>query len=134
MPHELPGPAPATGLLRIAYVVAGCFFVGMAYLGAILPGLPTTPWVLLASYCFGKSSPRLQRWLHRTPYFGGLLLDWHHHRGMRRSKKIIATILMLTAISCSIILASLPDWVQWCIDGAGVVGLIVIWGFVKTVR
>jgi uncharacterized membrane protein YbaN (DUF454 family) len=124
----------ATGLRRLAFVTAGCFFVGMAYLGAATPGLPTTPWVLLASYCFGRSSPRMQRWLHRTPYFGGLLRDWHQHRGMRRSKKIVATILMLAAIGCSIGFARLPDWVQWCIGGAGAVGLVVIWGFVRTVR
>ena len=78
-------------------------------------------------------TPRLQRWLLRTPYFGGLLHDWEHHRGMRRSKKIVATVLMLTAITLSIVLAQLPDWVQVCIAVAGVVGLIVIWGFVNTV-
>jgi uncharacterized protein len=103
------------------------------FLGAILPGLPTTPWVLLASYFFGRSSPRLQRWLHRTPYFGGLLIDWHHHRGMRRSKKVIASVLMLTAITCSIVFAGLPVWVQWCIGAAGIVGLFVIGCVVKTV-
>jgi uncharacterized membrane protein YbaN (DUF454 family) len=131
-PDTIERPA-ATGLRRVLYVSLGLFFVGMAYLGAILPGLPTTPWVLLASYFFGRSSPRLQRWLLRTPYFGSLLNDWQQHRGMRRSKKIVASVLMLIAISCSIVFARLPDWVQWCIAGAGVVGFCVIWGVVKTV-
>jgi len=132
--HEIfNSPPAATGVQRWLFVGAGLFFVGVAYAGAVLPGLPTTPWVLLASYCFGRSSPRLQRWLHRTPYFGGLLKDWNEHRGMRRSKKIIASILMGIAITCSIAFAGLPNWVQWCIGGSGAVGLCVIWGWVKTV-
>ena len=127
-------PPPATGLRRILYVGLGLMFAGIAYLGAILPLLPTTPWVLLAGYFFGRSSPRLQRWLLRTPYFGGLLADWERHRGMRRSKKLVASLLMLTAISCSIAFAGLPDWVLWCIAGAGLVGLVVIWGVVRTIK
>jgi uncharacterized membrane protein YbaN (DUF454 family) len=46
--------------------------------------------VLLASYCFGKSSPRLERWLTRSPVFGKLIHDWEKHRGIRRPVKVFA--------------------------------------------
>lgn len=133
MPTEFPEIPSATGWRRVLYVSVGLFFVGMAYIGVIAPGIPTTPFVLAASYCFGRSSPRLQRWLYRTPYFGGLIRDWEQHRGMRFAKKVLATGMMAIAISCSIAFFGLPEWVQWCIAGAGVVGLCVIWGVVKTV-
>ena len=67
-----PGPPRATGAKRLLLAAAGLVCVGLAYLGAILPGLPTTPWVLAASYFFSKSSPRLERWLKRSPVFGRL--------------------------------------------------------------
>src|SRR6478752_7663781 len=92
-------PAPATGLRRGLFLCAGLACVGLAYLGAILPGLPTTPWVLLASYCFARSSPRLERWLKRSPIFGKLLRDWDEHRGVRRPVKVVAACLVVTVVS-----------------------------------
>jgi hypothetical protein len=119
---------------RVAFVVAGCGFVGVAYLGAVLPGLPTTPWVLAASYCFGRSSPRLQRWLYRSPFFGRLLTDWHEHRGMRPRLKATAATMVVLACSFSIGFAPVPPWVKWAIAGSGLTGLAVILFVVPTVR
>ena len=77
LPHVVSGP------MRILFVSAGLVFVGIAYVGIVMPGLPATPWLLLASYCFARSSPRLQRWLFRSPVLGTILHDRHHLRGMR---------------------------------------------------
>ena len=100
-----PHPKLASGPRRLLFVVAGLVCVGLAYLGAILPGLPTTPWVLLASYCFARSSPRLERWLKRSPFFGRLLHDWETHRGIRRPVKVVAVLLVVIVVSLSIALA-----------------------------
>ena len=129
---EPTGPVPATGLKRFLFVVLGLFFVGMAYLGAILPGLPTTPWVLLASYFFSRSSPRLERWLKRSPFFGTIIHDWEKHRGIRRPVKILASCIMVPVVSCSIAFTNLPVWVKCCIGGLAVTGLCVIWLVVPT--
>jgi uncharacterized membrane protein YbaN (DUF454 family) len=125
---------PAAGLKRLALLTAGLLAVGMAYLGALLPGLPTTPWVLLAGYCFARSSPRLERWLKRTPYFGRLLTDWERHRGMRRSAKLTATGVIIPVVSLSVLFGGLPVWVRCVIAGLAGVGLCVIWLAVPTVR
>lgn len=115
------------GLRRILYVGLGLFFVGMAWLGIILPGLPATPFLLLASYFFVRSSPRLHRWLHRSPVFGKLLHDWETQGGIRRSVKITASVLVVTAVSLSITLTSLPVGIKCLMGGLAGVGLIVIW-------
>jgi uncharacterized protein len=127
-------PAVATGLRRFAYVVAGLVCVGLAYLGAILPGLPTTPWVLLASYCFSKSSPRLERWLKRSPIFGKLLRDWDEHRGIRRPVKVFAVCLIVTVVTLSIVLGDLPVWLKWVIGGLATIGVCTVVFVVPTIR
>jgi uncharacterized membrane protein YbaN (DUF454 family) len=106
----------------------------MAYLGALLPGLPTTPWVLLASYCFGKSSPRLQRWLKRSPFFGRLVHDWETHRGIRRPAKVLAVVTIVTVVTLSITLGGLPVWVRVLIGCLAGCGICVIVFVVPTVR
>ena len=124
----------AAGVRRFLYVVAGLICVGLAYLGAILPGLPTTPWVLLASYCFSRSSPRLERWLKRSPIFGKLLHDWEKHRGIRRPVKIIAVCLVVTVVSLSIALGGLPVWLKWTIGALAAIGVCVIVFVVPTIK
>lgn len=129
-----PAPAVATGARRLLYLVAGLVCLGLAYLGALLPGLPTTPWLLLASYCFARSSPRLQRWLKRSPVFGRLLRDWEEHRGIRRPVKVVAVILVVTVVSLSVTFGALPVWAKCVIVGLALVGLSVIVFVVPTIR
>lgn len=123
-----------TGVWRILLVTAGLVNVGLAYLGWLLPGLPMTPFVLLASYCFARSSPRLQGWLLRTPFFGQVLRDWHAHRGMRPRAKLTAVLMLSTACTLSVLLAPVPVWARGAIATSGLVGLTVILGLVPTVR
>lgn len=125
---------PATGLKRFLYVAAGLTCVGLAYLGVFVPGLPTTPWVLLAGYCFSRSSPRLERWLKRSPIFGRLLRDWDEHRGIRRPVKVVAVCLVVTVVSLSIAFGGLPVWAKWVIGGLALVGVSVIVFVVPTIE
>lgn len=127
-------PQLATGLKRLGYLLGGLIAVGLAYLGAILPGLPTTPWVLLASYCFARSSPRLQRWLRRTPVFGHLIHDWERHRGVRRPVKVLAVCLVVGVVGASIILGGLPIWVKAVIGSLALIGISTIVFVVPTAR
>jgi uncharacterized membrane protein YbaN (DUF454 family) len=127
-------PRVAVGAKRLAYLVAGLVCVGLAYLGALLPGLPATPWVLLASYCFARSSPRLEGWLKRSPVFGKILRDWDEHRGIRRPAKVVAVILVVTVVTLSIALTELPVWLKWTIGALAAVGVIVIVFVVPTIR
>ena len=73
---------PVTDPIRgFLYVTGGWACLGLAALGAVLPLLPTTPFVLLASWCFYRGSPRIHAWLHRSRTFGPTLDDWQHYHG-----------------------------------------------------
>jgi uncharacterized membrane protein YbaN (DUF454 family) len=88
---EGPDPDPAgpgvymTGWRRTLYKALGWSSVGMAVVGAITPGIPTAPFVILAGYFFIRSSPEAHQWLRQSRWFGTLLRDWEDHRGVRRS-------------------------------------------------
>jgi uncharacterized membrane protein YbaN (DUF454 family) len=119
-------PGVRTGWRRVALVGLGCGLVGLAYLGVLLPGLPATPFLLAASYCFVRSSPRLHRWLRRSPVFGRLIHDWEVHRGIRRPVKVFAVCLVVTAVTASVVFSSLPAWAKGVIMGLAAVGVTVI--------
>jgi uncharacterized membrane protein YbaN (DUF454 family) len=128
-----PNPGIHTGWRRVALVTLGLALVGMGYLGVVLPGLPATPFLLGASYCFIRSSPRLHRWLRRSPVFGKVLHDWEVHRGIRRPIKVLAVGMIATVVTASIVFGGLPPWAKvliGCLAGVGI-GVIVC---VPTVR
>lgn len=124
---------PYTGVRRFLFAGLGLLFVGIAILGAILPVLPTTPWVLLAGACFARSSPRLHRWLRGTPYFGHILRDWEMHRGIRWRVKLFAVGLVVTVIGLTVAFSKAPEWAKWCAVGLGAVGICTILFVVPTV-
>jgi uncharacterized membrane protein YbaN (DUF454 family) len=134
VPNTQPKPPLATGPKRLLFVAAGLGCVGLAYLGAIVPGLPTVPWALAASYFFARSSPRLERWLKRSPFFGKLIRDWEEHRGVRRGVKVFAVCMIVTVVSISIVFGGLPVWLRWTIGGLATVGICTVVLVVPTVK
>ncbi len=95
----------------------GCVFVGLAFLGVALPGIPTTPFLLLASYFFVRSSPALHRRLLASRTFGPILRDWNEHRGLRLGIKRFAIVACAVAVSVSIAFGGLP-WLAKVIAAA----------------
>ena len=109
------------------FVVAGWICVGLAVIGAVLPLLPTTPFLLLASYCCYNGSPRLHAWLHRSKSFGPTLDDWHHYRGIRKTLKYRAVAMVAAVVAVSFVLSSLHSWLRLVLVVLVGIGLIVIW-------
>jgi uncharacterized membrane protein YbaN (DUF454 family) len=81
-------------------------------IGVVVPGLPTTPFVLLAAACFVRASPRAHGWLLKNRTFGPMLREWERHRSVsRRVKRIALTMMALTAAGSLWVLAGQP-WLQ----------------------
>ena len=82
-------PIPvATGPARLLYLGLGAASLVMTVVGLIVPGIPTVPFLLLSSYGFARSSPRVNRWLSQSRFLGPILSEWEQHGGLsRRSKK-----------------------------------------------
>lgn len=66
-------------LARPFWFALGWIAVGLGALGAVLPLLPTTPFLLVAVWAFGKSSERWRQWVYRQPTFGPLVMAWERH-------------------------------------------------------
>jgi len=75
----------------------GILFVGLAVLGAVLPVLPTTPFLLVAAGCFAKSSPYLHGKLLQNKVFGPLIRDWQEYRTIPQTSKRISLFSMFLA-------------------------------------
>jgi uncharacterized membrane protein YbaN (DUF454 family) len=86
---------------RLALKAAGFLSVGLGLLGAVLPLLPTTPFVLVASACFARSSPKLDAWLHEHEVLGPPLNAWEEHRALPRRAKVTAIAVLWISIPVS---------------------------------
>ncbi len=123
-PCDVPPTAP--GPRRIVCLALGWLFVGLAFLGALLPVLPTTPFLLLACGCFARSSPAANRWLLGSPLFGPLLLDWQRHRGVRRHVKWTAVATIVAVGAASVTWGGLSAPLLALVVALLLVGLVVV--------
>lgn len=89
-------------LLRIVLTGLGILCLILAGLGVALPGLPTTPFLLLAAACFARSSPRLHGWLMAHRLFGPLLKNWQESRTIPRRAKRLALVTLAVAAAISL--------------------------------
>ena len=115
-------------ILRYLYILIGGIAVLLGIIGVVVPGLPTTPFVLLASWCFYKSSPRLQAWLLQS-FLGKYIRDYKEKGGLTTRKRLYIIALMATMVSISIIFFIPNTTVDIIVGVAGLIGCIVV-GFV----
>lgn len=80
----------------------GLVFVVLAIIGVFLPLLPTTPFLLVASACFAKSSPALYQKLNNNKVFGPLIKNWNETRSIPKKGKVIALLSMMLAMCYSL--------------------------------
>ena len=96
-------PKRVSSRARYLLVVCGFLFVTLAAIGALLPLLPTTPFLLLASACFARSSPRFHERLKRFPLFGKYLDQWDRNRSIPKAAKRKAYALIVIAFAISVL-------------------------------
>ena len=98
--------------MRIFWLIFGLASLALGGLGVALPLLPTTPFVLLAAYCFAscfaRFSPVLHDWLLRNPTFGKAIRNWRADRAISRRGKTASVLAMVLSLALSLILAATP--------------------------
>lgn len=126
-PAEIP-PSPAlSSLQRTLLTAAGLIALFLGLLGIILPGLPTTPFVLLSAACLARSSPRLHHKLVSNRHLGPLVRDWEANRSLPLKIKWISTSIMSGMVALSAWQFSGRPGLQALVLALGVVGCIVVW-------
>lgn len=80
--------------MRSLYMAAGLLMTALGIIGAFLPLLPTTPFLLVAVWCFSRSSPRLKQWLLDHPMLGPPLTNWRREGAIAGRAKAIAICLI----------------------------------------
>ena len=95
-----------------------CIILGAA--GLVLPVLPTTPFMLLAAFCFARASPALHRRLVESRHFGPTIGEWQRHRSIPWRTKLLAIALMVASLGISIVFFVRPPVLQILLAGLGV--------------
>ncbi|WP_183271284.1 DUF454 family protein [Buttiauxella sp. A111] len=96
---------------RTILIIIGWLAVVLATLGVVLPLLPTTPFLLLAAWCFARSSPRFHHWLLYRSWFGSYIRHWQQHRALPPGTKPRALIFIVLTFAVSIYLVNIL-WVR----------------------
>lgn len=104
---------------KILYIMIGCISLGLGIIGVILPILPTVPFVLLAAFCFARSSERLDGWFKNTK----LYRENNIKSGMTKQAKVRIMCLVTLLMSIGFIMMGLKDIV------VGNIVLLIVWIF-----
>lgn len=92
------------------WTLGGGIALLLGAVGVFLPLLPTTPFVILAAFLFGKGSPRLRQWLAGHRHFGPGIADWETHGAIARRYKVLACTMMAATFAASAF-AGLAPWI-----------------------
>lgn len=96
--------------MRLIWLLCGLLSLGIGIVGIFLPLIPTVPLVLLAAFCFARSSQRLHEWLVTHKHFGPLIDDWQQNGAIRPRAKRMATVSIAMVFIISIVLG-VPTYV-----------------------
>lgn len=120
-------PSGPSRPLKLAWLCAAAFFFVLAVVGLVIPGLPTTPFLLLTSYFLARSFPKLNEKLLKSRLFGPILTDWQKRGGVRRDVQIRATSLVLIVVAISLFASQPGLWLSVAIVISAAIGVGVIW-------
>ena len=97
--------------MRHFYFLLGWCSFGLGAVGAVVPGLPTVPLMLVALWAFSRSSRRFHDWLYNHALFGPPLRDWHVHRVIPLRAKVLSVVMMAISLGYMGFFAEVPPWV-----------------------
>ncbi|RVU31336.1 YbaN family protein [Neptunomonas marina] len=114
-------------VIKTLYLIAGGFFVLLGLVGVVLPLLPTTPFLLVAAFCFSRSSERLHQALLNNRYVGHLIRDWEQHGVIPLKAKILATSMMIIMVSYPLIFRDFHLGLKAAAGATVIFALVFVW-------
>lgn len=114
-------------VIRIIYLCVGCLCVLLGLIGVVLPLLPTTPFLLVAAFCFSRSSERLHSYLLNHRLFGKLISDWERYGVIPFRVKLLSTSMMLLMVSYPLIFRTFHIGLKAMVVLTVCVALAYIW-------
>ena len=110
-------------LKKILYIIVGCIGVGLGAVGAVVPMLPAFPFLMLAAFCFARSSQKLDRWFKNTKLYKDNLEDYVAGRGMTWKTKIRIMVTVTLLMTIGFTMMALKSVTVGCIV------LTCVWAF-----
>jgi uncharacterized membrane protein YbaN (DUF454 family) len=98
--------------MKAVYLLLGFLFFGLGAVGTVLPGLPTTVFMLLALWAFARSSERFHSWLYHHRLFGPPLQEWHNYRVIPLRAKVLAIVMMAGSLVYLVFFTQLFFWLK----------------------
>ncbi|MBN7795536.1 DUF454 family protein [Parahaliea mediterranea] len=83
------------GLVTLVWRLLALGALALGFIGVVVPGLPTVPFLLLAAWCGGRGWPAMERWLLAHPRYGDTIRHWREHRAIPRKAKWAASAMMV---------------------------------------
>ena len=120
MTGPLVGRLAGTRPARIAFLTAGHLCLALAVIGAFLPVMPTTVFVLGAAACYARGSGKLHGWLLANRWFGPPIHDWQEHGAMTVKSKVVAITMLLLGIGASVVFLVDVLWLRLVLGGTAV--------------
>ena len=111
---------------RMLFITGGWVSLALGIAGIPLPLLPTTPFLLLAAFCFAEGSDRLHDWLVNHVHFGPPIRRWREHRAISRRTKWAGSLSLVLILAASLLFDA-PVWLIGLQGGVVVVGGAVLW-------
>lgn len=84
---------------KVLWKLLGFASLGLAYVGLITPGMPYSPFIVFAAYCFSKGSPRMHAWIYNHKVFGPFLTNWTEKRVFPLRMKYFMLAMMATSLT-----------------------------------
>lgn len=100
---------------KILYMILGCAGVGLGAVGAIIPMLPAFPFLMLAAFCFARSSDKLHNWFVSTKLYQENLADFVAGKGMTKKTKVRIMVTVTLLMSVGFVMMGLKGIVTGCV-------------------
>lgn len=113
-------------IAKILWIILGSLFVAIGAIGAVVPGLPTTIFLILAAACYIRSSQKLYDWLINNKTFGPYLKDYREGKGMPRNAKILAVSMIILFAGYAAVFAIEDLIIRIIVGISGIIGICYV--------